>query len=659
MTLVDLARRRAPIIALGWLLLAGLTFSLAAPADASAIPHSPHPRTSVLNAVAFVDARHGWVAGDHGEIMATSNAGLTWMFQHGSGPAITSLDFVDRLHGWAVAGSRILRTVDGGLNWRSHKAPGSGLSSVQFVGPSNGWALGKGTTPAAPLPFYFTHDGGRTWHTSRYQFDGMCRIDAQHGWVIGGRTVFQLDSGSRWPTFTHPTRLPGVLGTHWAGSIECDNTSVWVLLRGEGGASNQGPAVALRSLDSGATWRPVLTEGYFPSLPQRLSLRVAGQITGYAGVFASVGTSAFFSVSCSACSASDSVSVTRDAGSSFSSRKIGIGLPQQTAPMSISFTDPQHGWLAVQWTGGSHPESDLLRTTDGGTTWQAVYPSYRAPQALPSGTAGPIAVPETANRLVAADGSIWAASDRLLMRIDPSTNAATCQVRIVVQGLAAGGGSIWVVAGHGVTRIDAATCRVSGHYLGPSKNRRVIAVGDGAIWVIPALGHRLLRIDQATGAVTRLPGFPVDEVYTVEAGAGSLWGWSQATSRLYRIDLATGRVANPKGIEMGGRSATIAMRGGLLWAVGSNGILLKFDAASGQRLASFRLRDLDSGGGYTAAPGARALWVFANATGDQRVMKVDPSTGRIIRWEFASGQGFAAAFGSRWVTTDSPVVRFR
>lgn len=168
---------RALFAILGWLIIMALTPVIAAPAQASA-HHHPHPPTAVVNAVDFVDARHGWIAGDHGAIMATSNAGLTWMFQHGTGASVTSLDFVDRTHGWAISGSRILSTVDGGLQWRARKAPGSGLSSVQFVDPLNGWGIGtRHSDSGGPALLYASTDGGRTWRVTSRQVDAVCRVD--------------------------------------------------------------------------------------------------------------------------------------------------------------------------------------------------------------------------------------------------------------------------------------------------------------------------------------------------------------------------------------------------------------------------------------------------------------------------------------------------
>ena len=69
--------------------------------------------------------------------------------------------------------------------------------------------------------------------------------------------------------------------------------------------------------------------------------------------------------------------------------------------------------------------------------------------------------------------------------------------------------------------------------------------------------------------------------------------------------------AYPKGIEIGGRSGSIAMRSGVLWVVGSDGMLLKFDAASGQQLTA-----IDSGQGIGCNWWVRsAVWAFAGGAG--------------------------------------------
>jgi photosystem II stability/assembly factor-like uncharacterized protein/DNA-binding beta-propeller fold protein YncE len=652
-------RSRALIVVLGWLALAAFMVHGEFPAEAATRHRHQHAPGALVNAVDFVDARHGWMAGANGAILATSNAGLTWMFEEArTSRDVTSLDFVDRTHGWAIAGSRVLSTVDGGSRWHRHRAPGSGLSSVDFVDPTNGWGIGtEGSGAGGPAPLYRTTDGGRTWGSRGRRFDDVCRVDVANGWAIRARLVFRTSDEGR--TWSRPTRLPEVIGRRWIGSIECDDAAIWVLLRGVGGASNQGPAVALRSLDAGSTWRPVLTEGYFPSLPQRMATKLPGQITGYAGVFAATGESAFFTVSCAACDRSTSVSVTHDVGASFASRAFSIGPPQRTSPVAISFSDATDGWLAVQQERGNNEQSDLLHTTDGGRTWRAIYPSYRVPPPVPGAMVGSIVVQRSVDRLMSAAGSIWATSYHALLRIDPATNTVTDRVPITVDRAAAGGGSIWVTSRRGVARISATSAHITARYLGASKYRRTIAVGDGAAWVIPSVGRRLIRIDARTGAVAHLPGFPTDEITDTVAGSGSLWGWSFASVRLYRIDLSTGRVADRKSIELGSRDASLAIRGGVLWAVGSGGTLLKLDAATGRSLASFTLPDLDPMGGYTVAPGARAVWVLANSLDDQRVMKVDADTGRIIRWEFTSGQDLAIADRSRWITADGAVVRLR
>jgi photosystem II stability/assembly factor-like uncharacterized protein len=69
-----------------------------------------------LNDVFFVDARHGWIAGDFGTLLATSDGGATWRAQaSGTHVALQSLFFVDARTGWVTGDfGSILITVTGG-----------------------------------------------------------------------------------------------------------------------------------------------------------------------------------------------------------------------------------------------------------------------------------------------------------------------------------------------------------------------------------------------------------------------------------------------------------------------------------------------------------------------------------------------------------------
>jgi len=88
-----------------------------------------------LNAVSFVDSRHGWAAGNRGVLYRTSDGGDTWRLVHlqPSGQ-LQSVCFSDRSHGWAVMSHvALLATTDGGSTW----------------------AVVKTAKGVAPLPFFF------------------------------------------------------------------------------------------------------------------------------------------------------------------------------------------------------------------------------------------------------------------------------------------------------------------------------------------------------------------------------------------------------------------------------------------------------------------------------------------------------------------------
>jgi photosystem II stability/assembly factor-like uncharacterized protein len=168
------------------------------------------PTTSHLNAVAFTDSLYGWIVGNSGTLLKTTDGGLTWAALN---PEITN-DIVDvqmanRLEGWALAheitGSavwtRILFTTDGGTSWRneSYPLPDVVLNSVSFSDPQTGWVAGEASTLAG------TTDGGHTWKNAVLD-SGVAPVgdlrrlrflNPLYGYAVGGR--FDL-TGVVWRT---------------------------------------------------------------------------------------------------------------------------------------------------------------------------------------------------------------------------------------------------------------------------------------------------------------------------------------------------------------------------------------------------------------------------------------------------------------------------
>jgi len=197
-----------------------------------------------LKSAFFVDEDTGWVSGDAGTILHTTDGGATWSAQMGGDPQgseepIDHLFFLDRNTGWAVGGAentvqyKLLGTRDG-RTWRQVGVVGTPLGSYSdyvFTSPTAGLFI-EGRT-ASVSSIQRTQDGGRTWAPAlaacraKVRLAGLnkdltCRLKdlyfltPQLGWAAGAGdagTVFVLrteDGGATWeylfvePNLGHP-----------------------------------------------------------------------------------------------------------------------------------------------------------------------------------------------------------------------------------------------------------------------------------------------------------------------------------------------------------------------------------------------------------------------------------------------------------------------
>ncbi len=75
---------------------------------------------AILTSMQWVDADHGYIAGEFGTLLATDDGGATWVKQAGLPAELYpySLVFTDTQHGWVSSlGGTILYTADGGKTW--------------------------------------------------------------------------------------------------------------------------------------------------------------------------------------------------------------------------------------------------------------------------------------------------------------------------------------------------------------------------------------------------------------------------------------------------------------------------------------------------------------------------------------------------------------
>ncbi|HEY3448424.1 MAG TPA: hypothetical protein VGK67_18860 [Myxococcales bacterium] len=165
---------------------------------------------TTLNAVAFVDANRGWVAGGK-KVWSTVNAGAAWVpATSDAGFEVQALHFFDVKNGVAVGGDAndtavvIKRTADGGKTWTAATVPaveGTAYSTF-WLSDKVGWAAGQskqtidegnGQTYDAPKEGFTlaTADGGATWTVSDTRVAGyglgpaFFLRDGKTGWVAG------------------------------------------------------------------------------------------------------------------------------------------------------------------------------------------------------------------------------------------------------------------------------------------------------------------------------------------------------------------------------------------------------------------------------------------------------------------------------------------
>jgi photosystem II stability/assembly factor-like uncharacterized protein len=300
-------------------------------AGATAFVIVPLPPAS---AVAFVDARHGWVGGANG-LLGTSD-GRTFRVEVRS--PIIGISAFDRARAWALTGTGfVLRTSDG-RHWSTLGAPH--LFAMQFVDAR----VGFGITRDGVL--VVSGNAGRSWVEARAPglVQSECFSTRRVGWAARGGTVWSThDGGAHWTSVrlrTGPQEVP-VLG--------CRDQDAWALFHEGAAAGTEGYHV-FRSL-GGGPWRAVLASPFQRRLPS---------ISNYAGSFSVLGHgAAVFTGSCASCGSGTATLVrTRNGGSSF-----GRSTWRGPAPTAVDFLDLRRGWIV-----SGHV---LLQTVDGGRHWRA------------------------------------------------------------------------------------------------------------------------------------------------------------------------------------------------------------------------------------------------------------------------------------------------
>jgi photosystem II stability/assembly factor-like uncharacterized protein len=370
---------------------------------------APKPTGVDLHDVQMLTPTEGWAIGDGGILLHTLDAGATWGTTHLDTDSTWTLFFLDAQHGWA-AGNGFFHTVDGGAHWFKDNAWGS-IYDIFFLDASHGWACGNGGTtyrttdggltwswstvePITTLSgihfpslakgwtvnidgeIYASTDGGASWtlaHQAGAYLASIQFLDPDVGWAIGGNTFLRtLDGGASWQKKSVP---PGT----WAhAAFFSDPMHGWAV--GDGMS-------AVRTTNGGATWQRITSL----SGNQRLwSVGFAdastGMIVGETGILSlssdgglawtprqSGGAGATYGMDAvdatHAWSANDAGEVLHTTDGSFWVRSNVPEISVYGRVEDVDFVDTSVGWAVATdsaWTGDT---AKIARSNDGGLTW--------------------------------------------------------------------------------------------------------------------------------------------------------------------------------------------------------------------------------------------------------------------------------------------------
>lgn len=288
----------------------------------------PSLTSNNLRSVFFKDSLTGWIGGDSGIILHTSDQGKTWNFQNsGVSYEVISLFFLTRTRGYALSwelnsdppnhyGTRILSTTNGGFSWNNYLFPDSNVfyNTITFRDSLHGFL---GGTEGRIL---YTTNAGANWirgsidsgFTYGYPVEHISFYNENYGFATGG--AFDI-AGVIWNTTNG--------GRNWrtqiVGPEPVNDLHIFDSLNiiGIGGDYEYGPS-NVKSSNAGGSWN-YHELGIF-GISNALAFRTD--------------TEAWTNLSIV-----DSFLVSTDSGNKW--RTVSSN---GTNVMDITFTDPRNGW---------------------------------------------------------------------------------------------------------------------------------------------------------------------------------------------------------------------------------------------------------------------------------------------------------------------------
>lgn len=195
------------------LLLVGLFYANVCFAQSGWFWQNPLPTGVSLNSSYFVNDNTGYVIGNNGVILKTSNGGLNFSRQNSnSNYLLTSIFFVNDNTGYAAGidgtqfsqNSHLLKTNNGGIDWTLINYGARRFNSLYFTNEFTGYIIGSSGNGGV---IYKTTDGGNSLVTQGYYpyvfiLNSLYFVDTYTGFAVGDFNILAktINSGMSWDT---------------------------------------------------------------------------------------------------------------------------------------------------------------------------------------------------------------------------------------------------------------------------------------------------------------------------------------------------------------------------------------------------------------------------------------------------------------------------
>ena len=307
-------------------------------------PHYDSENAQAAVSVYFLNERYGWIGWidvqtSSLQLLKTADGGQHW--QHADSPVppnvtlIRKIEFVTPDTGWILYLSQsglsgvnkfLYASQDGGNSWHSIMStlpyPGTRVN-IHFLNATDGW-ITIGNPASSNILLFRTTDGGKTWEN----MDKFLPVPKSY-------KKFNALSASS-PVFSGPHNLAGIFSVNFY-------------------AENQHYPVLYHTGNGGETWSPIVMKGFANATVNR---------NGSPAIF--INATDGWSLK------NSNLYSTNNSGRTWRvmrSKSLKDVLDNYPTIRQLDFVTRQVGWILLE--SKDDGQSQLLKTTDGGSTWSA------------------------------------------------------------------------------------------------------------------------------------------------------------------------------------------------------------------------------------------------------------------------------------------------